>query len=303
MNHICDSSRFILSFFQDRRLRAIAPMLLGAGYGLGIAGCTLPAGMPSGIVLCPNPREWLPRAGIVLLSLPAIKENSSISFSEEEIPSVEVLSRMQRGSVLLGGMLREEFCASAAHLGIRAYDYYAAEEVMQKNADLTAEAALYIAMKELSCALFSAQVAVVGCGRIGNSLCRMLRALGVSVMAIARREASLALPVSLGCTAMSLSEESLSSLLSGYDVVFNTVPSPIFTAAVLQGGGRTACGEKTLYVDLASSPGGFDPSAARQAGIRLLWALSLPGKYAPDSAGRVLGEEMLRLLWEGGEKR
>ena len=91
------------------------------------------------------------------------------------------------------------------------------------------------------------------------------------------------------------------ALQSGYDVVFNTVPSRIFSAPVLGDGGRAEGGEKTLYVDLASSPGGFDPAAARQAGIRLLWALSLPGKYAPDSAGRVLGEEMLALLSKGGE--
>ena len=301
MNHICDSRRFILSFFQDRRLRAIAPMLLGAGYGLGIAGCTLPAGMPDGIVLCPKPREWLPRAGIVLLPLPAIKENATVAFSEEEISAHDLLSRMQRGSILLGGMMPKALIDEAEARGIRAYDYYAAEEVMQKNADLTAEAALYIAMQELSCALFSARAAVVGCGRIGNALCRMLRALGVSVTALARREASLALPAALGCAVLPLTDESLAALQSGYDVVFNTVPSRIFSASVLGDGGRAEGGEKTLYVDLASSPGGFDPAAARQAGIRLLWALSLPGKYAPDSAGRVLGEEMLALLSKGGE--
>jgi dipicolinate synthase subunit A len=299
MHHICEDRNFILSFFQDRRLRAIAPMLIGNGYGLGIAGCTLPAGMPDGIVLCPNPREWIPRAGIVLLPLPAVRENLTVAFSEEDIPINAVLSRMQRGSILLGGMLPRNVIREAEEKGITAYDYYAAEEVMLKNADLTAEAALYIAMQELSCALFGARVAVVGCGRIGNALCRMLRSLGVSVTALARREASLSTAASYGCETEQITVDALCALQSGYDVVYNTVPSRIFSEEVLQPALRSRHGEKTLYVDLASSPGGFDPVAARKAGIHLLWALSLPGKYAPDSAGQVLGEQMLKLLREG----
>ena len=303
MHHICEGRNFILSFFLDRRLKAIAPMLIEKGYGIGIAGCTLPSGMPDGIVLCPNPREWIPRAGVVLLPLPAVRENMTVAFSEEDIPIAEVLSRMQRGSVLLGGMLPKEVIQGAEERGTIAQDYYGAEEVMLKNAELTAEAALYIAMQELSCALFGAKVAVVGCGRIGNALCRMLRSLGVSVTALARREASLLTAEGYGCTVRPLTDDALRDLQSGYDVVYNTVPSRIFSEDVLLPASRSPHGEKTLYVDLASSPGGFDPVAARRLGIHLLWALSLPGKYAPDSAGRVLGEQMLKLLREGGDEK
>ena len=48
--------------------------------------------------------------------------------------------------------------------------------------------------------------------------------------------------------------------------------------------------KKTLIIDLASSPGGVDVSAAKKLSSRVLWASSLPGKYAPESAGELIGE-------------
>ena len=44
----------------------------------------------------------------------------------------------------------------------------------------------------------------------------------------------------------------------------------------------------TFIIDLASVPGGVDILAAKELGANVLWATSLPGKYAPVSAGRLI---------------
>ena len=54
----------------------------------------------------------------------------------------------------------------------------------------------------------------------------------------------------------------------------------------------------TLLVELASVPGGFDICAARELGANISWALSLPGKYAPESAGAIIAESVLKILKE-----
>ena len=73
-------------------------------------------------------------------------------------------------------------------------------------------------------------------------------------------------------------------------MLFNTVPHTIFDREFLR-----EVDKKTLLVELASVPGGFDICAAQELGTNISWALSLPGKYAPESAGAIIAEcvEML----------
>ena len=55
-----------------------------------------------------------------------------------------------------------------------------------------------------------------------------------------------------------------------------------------------------LVVDLASKPGGVDLEAASQMGVRVIWALSLPGKVAPVTAGRAIRDTIYHILHELG---
>ena len=55
-----------------------------------------------------------------------------------------------------------------------------------------------------------------------------------------------------------------------------------------------------FLLDLASAPGGFDHDWARAHGYHVIWALSLPGKTAPVTAGRIIGETIRQMLNEEG---
>jgi dipicolinate synthase subunit A len=58
--------------------------------------------------------------------------------------------------------------------------------------------------------------------------------------------------------------------------------------------------KKILLIDLASAPGGVDAEVARGLGLPVVWALSLPGKYAPVTAGEIIADTVLSML-KGGE--
>ena len=52
-----------------------------------------------------------------------------------------------------------------------------------------------------------------------------------------------------------------------------------------------------LCVDLASVRG-IEPDAARERGIRCLWARGLPGKMAPHTAAKALRDAIYEILME-----
>ena len=58
--------------------------------------------------------------------------------------------------------------------------------------------------------------------------------------------------------------------------------------------------KETLLVDLASAPGGIDFEAAKTYGIKSIWALALPGKATPKSAGRIIAHTIVHILNEEG---
>ena len=74
--------------------------------------------------------------------------------------------------------------------------------------------------------------------------------------------------------------------LSSYRVIFNTVPAPVLSQRDLEST-RSDC----LLLELASAPGGIEAGGSRS----LIQASGLPGKTAPETAGRLIGETILRL--------
>jgi dipicolinate synthase subunit A len=49
---------------------------------------------------------------------------------------------------------------------------------------------------------------------------------------------------------------------------------------------------------LASKPGGIDFEAAKELGIRALWELSLPGRFAPFTAANIMKNTIYNIINE-----
>ena len=157
----------------------------------------------------------------------------------------------------------------------------------------TAEGAIQIAMEELPITLHGARALVIGCGRLCRALAPRLAGLGARVSVAARKFADLAWAESWGFGAEHTGQ--LQPWLCGYDLVINTVPARVLGEAELAEL-RPDC----LVIDLASKPGGVDLDAAARLGKRVVWALSLPGKVAPVTAGRAIQTAIYNILSELG---
>lgn len=160
--------------------------------------------------------------------------------------------------------------------GKKIFAYMEQEELTLRNAFITAEGAVMIALENMSVTLNGQTVLIAGLGRIGTSLAAILKGFGADVTALVRNEKGSAKAELAGIKSIYAEE-----LDGGFGLVFNTVPSLVFTADVLE-----KFPEDTLFIELASSSGGFCEAPPRN----IIQAQGLPGKTAPKSAGKALAE-------------
>ncbi|MBR4692650.1 MAG: hypothetical protein IKP17_07815 [Oscillospiraceae bacterium] len=150
---------------------------------------------------------------------------------------------------------------------LRLRDYFNREDVLLRNAVITAEGALAAGMAALDRTLLGARVLLLGGGRIALALASRLRALGAEVTVYARSPAQRALAEGLGCRTLA----SLPEAPAGFHLLYNTVPAPLLAK-------KPDC----PAIELASAPGGF------RDGDGVTVARGLPGRTAPRSAAEAL---------------
>lgn len=223
---------------------------------------------------------------VIVLPLPASVDGISLNapfLQNEKIILLKIAELIPSGKLVVGGRIPEGFFAALTKNDIRVIDYFKSEAFQIENAYTTSEAALSIAMNNLKRNIRGASFAVTGYGRIARTLTELLLNMGANVCVLARKESDLVWARLAGAKIKHLDEKAVMSLQKGYDIIFNTVPSWLFFEKFLSG-----LDKNTLIIDLASSPGGVDVSAAKKLSSRVLWASSLPGKYAPESAGEII---------------
>ncbi len=279
----------------DRRQHTAAVKLCGGVWDIYAWGHE-PTAENQSINLCDNIYQAISDASAVILPLPAstdgITLNTMATFSQSKLALSYIADAVPPDCIIIGGKLPTTFCDQALSRGIKCFDYFDSEAFQIKNAYTTAEAALSIAMDKLDKNIRGARFAITGYGRIGKQLARLLRAFDADVTVCARKESDLAWARLEGCDIKRIDDgKSLDELQSGYDVIFNTVPRWLFGEDFLK-----SMDANTLMIELASAPGGIDVSAAKRLRSNVLWAASLPGKYAPESAGELIAECVGTLL-------
>ena len=87
----------------------------------------------------------------------------------------------------------------------------------------------------------------------------------------------------------------LDTVLGDYDIIINTIPFQILDENRLK-----YVKKECTILDLSSTPGGVDRNAARRMGLKLIWALSLPGKVAPMTSAEFI-KETLQIINKGSQ--
>lgn len=202
----------------------------------------------------------------------------------------QLLKKFSPNQLIFGGKIGNGIHAEATKHGLLLRDYLLRDELAIANCVPTAEGAVQLAMESLPITIQGSRVLIAGFGRVGQCTAQRFKALGAQVSICARAPAQLALAENMGCRAIPLAR--LKEFDDDYDLIINTVPSPIFTHSTLK---HTTA---PLLLELASPPGGFDSDAVRTLGLTLIPAPGLPGKVAPVTAARIIQKTIYRMLEE-----
>lgn len=226
----------------------------------------------------------------IILPLPLCKGDGVLNCEEGPVPTLELFRRLRPDQRILAGQVRPRQRREAEDCSLVLEDYFLREELTVANAAATAEAAIQVGMERLNRTLLGMNCLVLGFGRIGKLLCERLHGLGARVTAAARKPSDLAWIRAYGWLAMNT--YGLNGKLSGFGVVFNTIPSPVLGKPLLE-----QLPPECLCIDLASVQG-IDLAAAERLGLSCVWARSLPGRLVPRTAAEVIRDAVYYILME-----
>lgn len=235
----------------------------------------------------------LPICDVIIFPLPFTIDgvNLNTPFSKEKINLTKCFEKIRKDCYIFAGMVPEKIHELGYKYNLSIIDHFKREELTVLNAVLTAEGAIEIALQELARTIFGIDCVIIGYGRIAKALAPILRAFGANVKIAARKQEDLAWIRINNCIPVHISE--LDSKLINAELIFNTVPSVVLDEKRLE-----IVNKECLIIDLASKPGGVDFDTAKDLGLKVIWALSIPGKASPVTAGEILLDTILNIIQE-----
>lgn len=228
--------------------------------------------------------EELFNCHVLLLPIPYSNKEGYINIKESglEVTLAEIMEYLgvYKPLVMLG-KTDKAFDSMASDIGLDYIDFTKEESFAILNAIPTAEGAIQRAMEMANITIHGSRALVLGYGRIGKCLSRMLKGIGAQVTVEARKAEDLAWITENGYKGVHLND--LDGILPYQDIIFNTIPHLILDREKLE-----IVNRDTVIIDVSSLPGGIDFKAAEELGIRASLDLGLPGKVAPKTAAEII---------------
>lgn len=203
----------------------------------------------------------------LLLDVPSFLTSGLLKSGE---PLEPLLERLPETITVIGGNLRHPALAD-----YKTWDLLQDETYLAENAAITAQCTIKAAAPLLDTTFSQCPTLILGWGRIGKALGKLLTAIGCPVTIAARNPAHRAMLQALGYEAVDIPQAQ--ALLPKMGLVVNTVPHPVLSCRDFSG----------QSLDLSSVQG--------LTGEGVIWARGLPGELAPRSSGNLIAETVARL--------
>ena len=218
---------------------------------------------------------------VIILPTPVTTDGINLNFTDSENKNIShLLNSADKNTLIIG--------AGFSHN--RVYDLCTRDDFSIENAVPTAEGAISIAINETDSTLYDSKILITGFGRVARILLDRLSAFSKNITVAARDSGNRAEINALNMTAIDIKD--IKNQIDTFDIVFNTIPFCIFDSDIL-----SLARKDTLFIELASKKAGFDTDAVNEL-PNFVNATGLPGKFAPLSAGKIMAETIITLLYE-----
>lgn len=221
--------------------------------------------MEEGAVFLPCPDHTVTH---LLLPIPSFEADGSIKGGGD---LMEILARLPKTVTVIGGNLNRPELSEYEVLDLLEDPWYLA-----RNASITAHCTLELALAKLPVTLEKCPVLIIGWGRIGKCLAKLLNGLGADVTVAARKESRRVMIDALGYRSCAMED----IRTENYRLIINTVPAMVLPCTPGTG----------LKIDLASTPG--------LGGKDVMQARGLPGLLAPESSGALIAQLITQWIKE-----
>jgi len=276
----------------DLRIIKLIEMLVGDGYKVYTYALENSEELLNleNVEMCPTLEETLKNSKVVVGPIPLSSDRKRLStpFGRNSVELEDFIVAIKDRHLIAGNIYIKEELENA---GIEYTDLLRREEFTVLNTIATAEGTLQIAMEETQRTVHGTNVLVMGFGRIGKVLAKMLDGIGAKVYCEARKNEDIAWIKAYGYNPIHLND--LNEELGKFDIIINTIPFQLLDEEKLD-----LLKKDVVLIDLASNPGGVDRKAAKEKGIKVIWALSLPGKVAPLTSAEFIKETLYHVLKE-----
>ncbi len=204
---------------------------------------------------------------LIILPVPSTRDGKTVTGTEAHL--TDIYSLLTSASLVAGYGIPDDICGEIHTRGGAVYDASLDEGFLCDNADITAEGTV----GELLCSgeqrLSDMRVGIIGYGRIGRALCRLLLFFGAKITVYTGRDEVIMDLCEISVDARAYGNMNLSEL----DVLINTAPNCLISE-------DTPVPRALKIIDLAS--GNYLKDIGRVTKMP-----SIPEKMYPRSAGRL----------------
>lgn len=241
-----------------------------------------------------NLKQEIGNYDFIILPLPVTKDNKNL-FTVVPIKETldEIISYINEKQIVFAGMSGKGIETKIRNKGAVIYDYFKREDVTVMNTVPTVQGVLKVIFENIEYTVHSSNCAVFGYGRIAKLAASTLASLGADVTVCVRKISDIALAEVNGLKGCRIID--FYKIADKFDIIINTVPSLVIDRKILE-----KVNKKCLITDVASAPFGTDFAAADELGIKAMQCSSLPGKVAPETAGKIIAEGIINILKEEG---
>lgn len=225
-----------------------------------------------------------------LLPIPTTKDGKNLHGCKQSL--ADFIKTCAPGDLVAGYGLPKDFRCELAAMGAVAIDVERDEEYLSENANLTAIGAVGHILTEEKAAPEDLSVGIIGYGRIGQRIARILMFLGGRVTVFTSKSelrGELCMLGVCGVDSLSIDSPMTAERLASLDILINTAPARLVGD----------CARESLsavrVIELASGDN-------MPEGIAVERLASVPALMYPVSAGAALARSVLRMLGEGRDK-
>ncbi len=262
----------------DQRQHYLHSLLLEHGYSVICYGIT-----PSSAIMANSLDEALQQTRTLIAPIPFSRDGTVLTQLSGENPVFihKLIKLLNSTYTIIGGSIPSNI---STHF--HCIDLMKQETFVTANSIATAEAAVATAILHIPDNLCECPCLITGYGYCAKALANCLSQFHTKITISARSVASLKEASLHGFQAIPLSE--LKCSLSSYSVIFNTIPSPIFSEDMIM-----ECSPSSLYLELASAPGGI--VQATDSTLSILQCPGLPGRFAPLASAKAIFQQIIHL--------